>query len=101
MAAYYILTHTITDLERYQREYIPGTGRILAKHQGQLLAVSLQAEVLDGNPPGGVAVVRFPTEEAVRAFVHDPEYAPLKKIRLESTTNSSAVLVPEFKMPGS
>lgn len=37
MAACYVLTHTITDLERYQREYIPGTGRILAKHQGTLL----------------------------------------------------------------
>ena len=98
MAAYYVLTHSITDVERYRREYIPATGAILAKHQGELIAVSLQAEVLQGKPPGGIAVVRFPSDEAVRAFVNDPEYQPLKKIRLEVTTNSSAVLVPEFKM---
>lgn len=100
MAAYYVLTHTITNVERYRNEYIPATGAILAKHKGELIAVTLQAETLQGNPPGAVAIVRFPSEEAVRAFVNDPEYLPLKKIRLETTTNSSAVLVPEFKMPG-
>ena len=82
MAAYYVLTHTITDVERYRREYIPATGAILARHGGELLAVSLQAEALHGDPPGAVAVVRFPSEEAVRAFANDPDYQPLKKIRL-------------------
>ena len=100
MAAYYVLTHTITDVERYRNEYIPATGRILAKHQGELVAVSLQAEALQGKPPGAIAIVRFPSEDAVRAFVNDPDYQPLKKIRLEITTNASALLVPEFKMPG-
>lgn len=100
MTAYYVLMQTITDRERYQREYIPGTGRILAKHQGELLAVTLDAEALDGNPPGAIVVLRFPSEDAVRAFANDPEYQPLKKIRLEVTTDSSAALVPEFQMPG-
>ncbi len=100
MTAYYILMQTITDMERYRQEYIPGTGRILAKHQGEMLAVSLNVEVLDGNPPGAIVVLRFPSEDAVRAFANDPEYQPLKKIRLEVTTDSSAVLLPEFQMPG-
>lgn len=101
MTAYYILTQTVTNFERYQQEYIPATGAILAKHKGELVAVSLDVEVLQGNPPGAIVILRFPSEDAVREFANDPEYQPLKKMRLETTTNSSAVLVPEFKMPGS
>ncbi len=100
MTAYYILTHTITDPDRYRKEYIPATWPILTKHKGEIVAVSLNAEALQGNPPGGVIVVRFPSEEAIRTFVDDPEYQPIKKIRLETTTNASAILVPEFEMPG-
>lgn len=100
MTAYYVLTHTITDVDRYRRDYIPGTGPILARHGGELIAVSLQAEALHGTPAGAIAILRFPSEEAVRAFVDDPDYQPLKKLRLEVTTDSSAVLVPEFQMPG-
>ncbi len=93
--------HTITDLERYQKEYIPATGPILARHKGELVATTFKAEPLQGDPPGAVTILRFPSEEAVRTFANDPAYQPLKKIRLEVTTDSSAVLVPEFKMPGS
>ncbi|MDX1415799.1 MAG: DUF1330 domain-containing protein [Candidatus Promineifilaceae bacterium] len=100
MTAYYILTHTVTDTERYRNEYIPGTWPILTKHQGEIVAVSLQAEVLHGDPPQGIIIVRFPSADVVREFVNDPEYAPLKQIRLQTTTDSSAVMVPGFTMPG-
>ena len=33
MSAYFILTQTITDPERYQKEYIPGVLPFLAKYQ--------------------------------------------------------------------
>jgi len=48
MTAYYILTHTIIDPERYQKEYIPATWPILTKHKGEIVAVSLNAESLQG-----------------------------------------------------
>ena len=47
----------------------------------------------------GVVVLRFPSEQAVRDFVNDPEYKPVKEIRLALTTNANAVLAPEFQMP--
>lgn len=100
MTAYYILTQTITDLERYQKEYIPGAAQIMARHQGEVIAVTPNAEVLQGNPPGGIVIARFPSTEAIRAMVNDPDYQPFKKIRHEVTTESSAVLVPEFVPPG-
>ena len=100
MAAYFILTHTITDLERYRNEYIPQVLPFIAKHGGEIVVASFDAEPLQGNPAAGVVVLRFPSEERVRAFVNDPEYQPAKELRVAITTDASAVLAPEFQMPG-
>jgi uncharacterized protein (DUF1330 family) len=99
MAAYYVLTHTITDIEKYRGEYIPQVFTYIAKHDGEVIAASFDAEPLQGNPEKGVVVIRFPSEQAVRDFVNDPEYQPIKEIRLAITTNANAVLAPEFQMP--
>jgi uncharacterized protein (DUF1330 family) len=53
----------------------------------------------ESNPAKGVVILRFPSEQAVRDFVNDPEYKPVKDIRLALTTNANAVLAPEFQMP--
>ncbi len=99
MAAYFILTHTITDIERYREEYIPQVLPFIAKYDGEIVVASFDAEPLQGNPEKGVVVLRFPSEQAVRDFVNDPEYQPAKKIRQALTTNANAVLAPEFQMP--
>ena len=101
MAAYFILTHTITDIERYRDEYIPQVLPFIAKYGGEIVVASPEAEALQGNPETGAVILRFPSEEAVRGFVNDPDYQPAKKLRLEVTTGGSAVLAPEFHMPGS
>ncbi len=101
MAAYFILTHTITDLEKYRAEYIPKVRPFLAKYNGEVIVSSSDAEPLQGKPADGVVVVRFPTEQAARDFVNDPEYKPVKELRVALTTNANAVLAPEFQMPGS
>ena len=99
MAAYYILTHTITDVERYGEEYVPRVIPFIAKHDGEVIVASSDTEPLQGNPEKGVVVIRFPTEQAVRDFVNDPEYQPVKAIRRTLTTNANAVLAPGFRMP--
>jgi uncharacterized protein (DUF1330 family) len=50
MAAYFILTHTITDIERYRDEYIPQVFPFIAKYDGEVIAASFDAEPLQGNP---------------------------------------------------
>ena len=99
MTAYFILTQTITDLERYRSEYIPLVLPFIAKYDGEIVVASPDAEPLQGSPAKGVVVLRFPSEEAVRGFVNDPEYQPAKELRIALTTNASAVLAPEFQMP--
>jgi len=99
MAAYYILTHTITNMERYRDEYIPQVLPFIAKYNGEVVVATFDAEPLQGNPAKGVVVLRFPSEQAVRDFVNEPAYQPVKEIRLALTTNANAVLAPEFQMP--
>ena len=99
MAAYYILTQTITDIERYRAEYIPKVFPFIAKYGGEVVVGSFDAVPLQGSPEKGVVVLRFPSEEAVHNFLNDPGYQPVKEIRLALTTNGNAVLAPEFRMP--
>ncbi len=99
MAAYFILTHTITDLDTYRSAYIPQVLPFITKYNGEIVVASFDAEPLQGSPEKGVVVLRFPSEEAVRDFVNDPEYQPAKELRIAVTTNANAVLAPEFQMP--
>jgi len=99
MTAYFILTHTITDLEAYRSEYIPQVLPFIAKYDGEIVVASPDVEPLQGSPEKGVVVIRFPSEEAVRGFVNDPEYQPAKELRIAVTTNANAVLAPGFQMP--
>jgi uncharacterized protein (DUF1330 family) len=101
MAAYFILTQTIIDLEKYRDEYIPQVLPFIANYDGEIVVASPDSEPLQGEPEKGVVVLRFPTEEAVRSFVNDPDYQPAKELRLSVTTGASAVLAPEFQFPKS
>lgn len=99
MDAYFILTHTILDYEKYKDEYIPQVLPFIAKYKGEIVVASPDVEPLQGNPEKGVVILRFPSEDAVRGFVNDPEYQPVKKLRISLTTNANAVLAPKFQMP--
>lgn len=100
MSAYYILTHTVTDPQRFGHEYVARVSPFLSKHEAELIVAELEATPLQGNPAKGVVVLRFPSEQAIRNFVNDPDYQPIKKIRMSLTTNANAVMAPEFKALG-
>ncbi len=99
MSAYYILTQTVTDPQRYGQEYVAKVMPFLARHEGDVIVAELEATPLQGDPAKGVVVLRFPSEQAIRNFVDDPDYQPIKTARLDLTTNANAVMAPAFKMP--
>ena len=101
MAAYFVLTQTVTDQTAYSQQYILGVLPFLAKHGAEVLVASFETEALQGEPADGAVVLRFPSEQAVRNFVNDPDYRPLKELRLSITRNANAVLAPEFEWPES
>ncbi len=99
MSAYYILTQTVSDPQKYAQEYIAKVTPFLAKYKAEVLVAELEAKPLQGDPAKGVVVLRFPSEQAIQNFVSDPDYQPIKKIRMSLTKNANAVMAPEFKMP--
>jgi uncharacterized protein (DUF1330 family) len=65
---------------------------IIERHGGEYLAVGTAPELLEGpgDAPSAVTMFRFPTLEAIRAFLDSEDYRPLKELRL--TGSSSRIL---------
>jgi uncharacterized protein (DUF1330 family) len=99
MTAYYVLTQTVTDPLKYGQEYVAKVMPILAKYEAEVVVGELEAEPLQGSPAEGVVVLRFPSEQAIRSWLSDPDYRPIKEIRMNLTKNANAVMAPAFKMP--
>ena len=54
----------------------------LAKYEAEVVVADMQAAPLQGTPAKGVAVLRFPSEQAIRDRLADPGYQPVKQVRL-------------------
>jgi uncharacterized protein (DUF1330 family) len=98
MAAYLIVTYDIADPKGFE-PYVPGVIPLLQKHGAEVLVADREAETLEGRAAGVNVVLKFPSEEAAKAWYNDPAYQPVKQIRLNSTKNGYAALAKEFKPP--
>lgn len=100
MSAYYILTQTVTDPQKYGQEYVAKVLPFLAKYMAEIIVGELEATPLQGEPARGIVVLRFPSEQTIRKWLNDPDYRAIKQVRMSLTTNANAVMAPAFKMPG-
>lgn len=98
MAAYVIASYDIVDPEGYEG-YVPGVLPLLAKHGAEILVADYESEGLEGETRSVNVVLKFDSEEAARNWYNDPDYGPVKQIRINSSANGSAVLTKEFVMP--
>ena len=57
------------------------------------------ATTLEGQGRGVNVVLRFESEEAAMNWYNDPDYGPVKQIRLDTTSNGTAVLAKQFVPP--
>jgi uncharacterized protein (DUF1330 family) len=99
MSAYVIASYDVTDPEKYQ-QYVQGVGPIVARHNGELLVADSAPAGFEGEARQVYVVLRFDSEEAARNWYNDPDYAPVRQIRLDSTTNGTLVISPQFVPPG-
>jgi uncharacterized protein (DUF1330 family) len=91
---YMMAFNKTTDVEA-MRGYAQGAG-LLAKAQGAVvLAATNEVVTLDGKAPDHrVVIMRFPGDEAFAGFWNNPEYQPLRAIRLAATSRSDVLLSP-------
>ena len=92
MPGYLIANIKVTDPEGFER-YRAGVPAVIAQFGGRYLVRGGAMERVE-NAEGfnRVIILEFPSLAAARAFYDSPEYAPLLKLRLE-TTESQAVMI--------
>ena len=94
MPSYFISAFDITRPESFAR-YAPGSVptilKTIARHKGEILVAGGDTSWVDGERQS-LSVIRFPTMDDARAWTEDPEYAPVRAIRFESTDNRFEVI---------
>ncbi|WP_420326209.1 DUF1330 domain-containing protein [Mameliella sp.] len=77
MAFYSVLAVTPSD-DSWIPGYLPVAGPLIEKHGGKYLARTTSHEQLEGadSPAGLRIILEWPSKEAAKAFMSDPEYAP-------------------------
>ena len=96
MSAYIVLMQQIDDVERHRNEYVPAVQPLLHKHGAEMLVGGggLDAEPAQGDPPNSTLVIRFADVETGWGFLNDPDYQPVKEIRLSATSGGQAAVAP-------
>lgn len=83
----------IKDYDQYLAEYGAPFFPILQKYGGTLLAATKNGRVIEGKEEGNWTVLlSFPNAKAAVDFYQSPEYAPLKKLRLENLTEGALAI---------
>ena len=100
MAVYLLITYNVEDPKSYE-PYAPSVIPLLMKHGAEILAADFSPKTLEGEDRGVAVVLKFPNEESAMNWFNDPEYVPVKKIRLDSTSNNGIYLAQEFVPPNS
>jgi len=86
MACYSVLAVTPT-AEDWIPAYLETAGSLVAKHGGKYLARTASHETLEGEGRDAALriILEWPSKEAAKAFMNDPEYKP----QLEARTAGS------------
>ncbi len=88
MAVYLIADVKITD-DAWVPDYAGNVHDIVHKHGGKYLSRSGNITNLEGEPLDTtlIALLEFPSMEALQAFINDPAYAPYGKARQEGSVS--------------
>jgi uncharacterized protein (DUF1330 family) len=92
---YFMISYDIVDAELF-KTYGPGLIPLLRKYQAEVLASDTEAILFEGAAKRMNAIIKFPSKEAAVDCYNDPDYQPIKKIRVDSTENCTMVLVKEL-----
>ncbi len=85
MSVVFIAVDTVTDVNQL-RAYQAAVDPLLQRCEHEVVVYDEGARALEGTPAGDrVVAIRFPSEEAFRAFYDSPEYQAVIGTRLGAT----------------
>lgn len=101
MANFLIAQVTVTD-PSWIPDYAAKVHDIVHRHGGKYLTRSGNIRTLEGDEStlSLIAVIEFPTDDALQAFVDDPEYAPYAAAR-QAGSDSHFVAIDDTDIAGS
>lgn len=83
----------IKDYDKYIEQYGLPFEPILKKYNGKVLAATKKGVVVEGEEKGNWTVlIEFASGKDAFEFYASPEYAPLKKLRLENLTENALAI---------
>lgn len=92
MKAYLVLDFAVRDLEGF-RPHIADVPALIARHGGRYIVRGAVPTTIEGDwAPERLVVIEFPSRTGAEAFLGDPDFKELAKIR-HRTTTSKLVLV--------
>ena len=93
MSVFVIADDKVTD-DSWVPDYAANVHDIVHKHGGKYLSRSGNLTPIEGELPDYtvIALIEFPTVDAARAFVNDPEYAPFARARQAGTDSNFYVI---------
>lgn len=92
MKAYLVLDFSVRDMRAFLT-YVAAIPAHIAKHGGRYIVRGVEPSVMEGDwKPDHMVILEFPSSEAARAFLADPEAQDLFAVRHRSTA-SKLVLV--------
>jgi uncharacterized protein (DUF1330 family) len=85
--AHYLIAQVKVNDDSWIPDYAANVHDIVHRHGGKYLSRSGNISTLEGEKLSAdlVAVIEFPTEDAMHAFMSDPEYVPYAKSRQAGT----------------
>lgn len=100
MSVYLIADIKVTD-DAWVPGYATSVHDIVHKHGGKYLARSGKVRTLEGEPLETtlIAILEFPSEDAVEAFASDPDYAPFAAAR-QAGSDSRFQLIDDSDLAG-
>lgn len=93
MSVYLIADIKVTD-EGWVPDYAANVHNLVEKHGGKYLSRSGNIETLEGMDKDStlIAILEFPTREALERFATDPEYAPYGRARQAGSVSNFHVI---------
>lgn len=93
MSGYLIAEIKVTD-DGWFTEYASNVHNLVEKHAGKYLSRSGNIETLEGSDKDStlIAILKFPTREALNSFAADPEYASYGQARQAGSVSNFHVI---------
>lgn len=93
MKAYLVFDITVHDEARYKKDYVGQAPGFVEKHKGKYLVRGGAMDVIEGDwAPQRIVVIEFPSRDYANAFLQDPEYRTVAKVRQTATTSKMVMV---------